>query len=90
MVKWRLESAKNLFRAVRNDNIALVNRMLDDGANINALNNKGCNLGFFCNSLDMIKLLIEKGLKYNTKNHKGNTILEYVVDNEIKNYLHNL
>ena len=79
-----------LFRAVRNDNIALVNRMLDDGANINALNNKGCNLGFFCNSLDMIKLLIEKGLKYNTKNHKGNAILEYVVDNEIKNYLHNL
>ena len=79
-----------LFRAVRNDNIVLVNRMLDDGANINALNTKGCNLGFFCNSLEMIKLLIEKGLKYNTKNHKRNTILEYVVDNEIKKYLHNL
>ena len=79
-----------LFRAVRNDNIALVNRMLDDGANINALNSKGCNLGFFCNSLNMMKLLIENGLKYNTKNHKGNTILEYVVDNEITNYLHNL
>ncbi|MCR5145808.1 MAG: hypothetical protein K6B70_00435 [Clostridia bacterium] len=79
-----------LFRAVRNDNIALVNRMLDDGANINTLNSKGCNLGFFCNSLDMIKLLIEKGLKYNTKDHKGNTILDYVVNNEIKEYLHNL
>lgn len=79
-----------LFRAVRNDNIVLVSRMLDDGANINALNSKGCNLGFFCNSLNMMKLLIEKGLKYNTKNHKGNTILDYVVDNEIKDYLHNL
>lgn len=79
-----------LFRAVRNDNIVLVSRMLDDGANVNALNSKGCNLGFFCNSLNMMKLLIEKGLKYNTKNHKGNTILDYVVDNEIKDYLHNL
>lgn len=78
-----------LFRVVRNDNIELVSRMIDDGANINALNNKGCNLGFVCNSLNMMKLLIENGLKYNTKNYKGNTILEYVVDNEIKNYLHN-
>ena len=78
-----------LFRVVRNDNIELVSRMIDDGANVNALNNKGCNLGFVCNSLNMMKLLIENGLKYNTKNYKGNTILEYVVDNEIKNYLHN-
>lgn len=79
-----------LFRAVRNDNIELVSRMIDDRANINALNSNGCNLGFFCNSLNMIKLLIKNGLKYNTKNYKGNTILEYVVDNEIKDYLHNL
>ena len=79
-----------LFRAVRNDNIILVSRMIADGANINVLNSKGCNLGFFCNSLNMMKLLIENGLKYNTKDHKGNTMFEYVVDNEIKDYLHNL
>ena len=79
-----------LFRAVRNDNIILVSRMIADGANINVLNSKGCNLGFFCNSLNMMKLLIENGLKYNIKNHTGNTILEYVVDNEIKDYLHSL
>ena len=79
-----------LFRAVRDDNIALVSRMINEGANINALNSNGCNLGFFCNSLNMMKLLIENGLKYNTKDHKGNTMFEYVVDNEIKDYLHNL
>ena len=79
-----------LFRAVRNNNIELVSRMLDDGADINSLNGKGCNLGFFCNSLNMMKLLIENGLKYNIKNYKGNTVLEYVGDKKIKNYLQNL
>lgn len=68
-----------LFRAVRNNNIKLASRMIADGANINVLNCKGCNLGFFCNSLNMMKLLIENGLKYNTKNYKGNAMLEYVV-----------
>lgn len=65
-----------LFRAVRNDNMELASKMIEDGANINALNSKGCNLGFFCNSLNMMKLLVENGLKYNTKNYKGNTIFE--------------
>lgn len=76
-----------IFRAVRNNNIELVNRMLDDGADINSLNSNGCNLGFFCNSLNMMRLLIENGLKYNIKNYKGNTVLEYVVDKKIKKYL---
>ena len=75
-----------LFKAIRNNNIKLARRMIEDGANVNALNSKGCNLGFFCSSLDMMKLLIEKGLKYNTKNNKGNTMLEYIVDNELKEY----
>lgn len=79
-----------LFIAVRNNNVKLAKRMIEDGANVNALNNKGCNLGFFCSSLNMMKLLIENGLKYNMKNYKGNTILEHIVDNETKKYLHNI
>lgn len=79
-----------LFIAVRNNNVKLAKRMIEDGANVNALNSKGCNLGFFCSSLNMMKLLIENGLKYNMKNYKGNTILEYIVDNETKKYLHNI
>lgn len=79
-----------IFRAVRNNNIELTRRMIKDGANVNALNSKGCNLGFFCNSLNMMKLLIENGLNFKTKNYKGNTLFEYIEDDEIKEYLHKL
>lgn len=79
-----------IFRAVRNNNIELTIRMIEDGANVNALNSKGCNLGFFCSSLNMMKLLIEKGLNFKTKNNKGNTAIEYIEDNKIKEYLQNL
>ena len=79
-----------IFRAVRNNNIELTKRMIEDGANVNALNSKGCNLGFFCSSLNMMKLLIENGLNFKTKNYKGNTLFEYIEDNKIKEYLYNL
>ena len=79
-----------IFRAVRNNNIELTRRMIKDGANVNALNSKGCNLGFFCNSLNMMKLLIENGLNFKTKNCKGNTLFEYIENDEIKEYLHKL
>ena len=79
-----------IFRAVRNNNIELTIRMIEDGANVNALNSKGCNLGFFCSSLNMMKLLIENGLNFKTKNYKGNTLFEYIEDNKIKEYLYNL
>ena len=79
-----------LFIAVRNNNVKLVERMIKDGANVNVLNSKGCNLGFFCSSLNMMKLLIENGLNYNKKNYKGYTLFEYIVDDEIKEYLYNL
>lgn len=79
-----------IFRTVRNNNIELTRRMIKDGANVNALNSKGCNLGFFCSSLNMMKLLIENGLNFKTKNYKGNTLFEYIEDNKIKEYLYNL
>lgn len=38
----------------------------------------------------MMKLLIENGLNFKTKNYKGNTLFEYIEDNKIKEYLYNL
>ena len=44
-----------IFIAVRNNNMELTKKMIEDGANVNALNNKGCNLGFFCSTINMMK-----------------------------------
>jgi ankyrin repeat protein len=60
--------------------------MIKDGANINALDNNNNNLGFFCNNLEILKLLVENGLDIKRKNKYGKTMLNYIEDKNIIRY----
>ena len=51
-----------LLKAVRKDNVSVVEKLLKDGANPNVINKSKKNIIYFVKSLEVAKLLVENGL----------------------------
>ena len=65
-----------LAAAVSYQHVALVNYLLDKGANVNLLDSDGESPIFYCESREMAEILVQHGADLHVKNLEGQTLLD--------------
>ncbi|HET9824044.1 MAG TPA: ankyrin repeat domain-containing protein, partial [Chitinophagaceae bacterium] len=81
------QSSNPLFRAVKNDDIKEVRRLLDVGADANSFDEDSDHLlmnAALYSSVDIMQLLIERGSKVNATNKLGETALMWAANDPDK------
>ena len=75
---------KLLWVAINGDNTEIIQYLVENGANVNAKNNKGKTLLMYAifnrANIKIVECLVENGANVNAKDNKGNTPLKYAVE----------
>ena len=90
---------KALWQAIENNDIKKVKDLINNGANVNAVNEVGntileniallSSIGLYCPKNEIVKTLIEAGADIKTKKVRGRKAINYPKKSDIKNLIQN-